>query len=513
MSTSSAGTKDGIAGHEGSAISAAEAKFERVRRTVGLFLGPLVAIAVSLAPLTGISVEAHRLAAVVSLVVVWWITEAIPIPVTALIGSALMVLTGVTSAQQAFAPFANPVIFLFIGSFMIGQAVTAHGLDQRVAGQLLGLRAIRGNLARTRIVLLGFVMLVSAWMSNTATTAMVIPIALGVLSSVGLSVATAGRQYTSGFLLVLAYGASIGGLMTPVGTPPNLIAIGLLDRLADVKIGFLTWMAIGVPIAVCLGIALYLVSAWFLSRSGAAPPDAVAPAPLVAAEPAPLTRGQTLCLVAFATAAILWILPGVFALVGDKASPIGSLISRLDEGVVAIVAASLLFVLPVNWQRREFALRWEQASQIDWGTILLFGGGLAMGEQMFRTGLAERLGLVFVGATGADSLWTVTALALGLSILLTEITSNTAATNMLVPVVISMCQVASLNPVPPALAVALGASMAFMLPISTPPNAIVYGTGLVRLMDMVRMGVILDAIAFVIVLVGLRMLCPLLGLV
>ena len=180
---------------------------------------------------------------------------------------------------------------------------------------------------------------------------------------------------------------------------------------------------------------------------------------------------------------------------------------------MAIVAASLLFVLPVNWPRREFALGWQQASRIDWGTILLFGGGLAMGEQMFRTGLAERLGLVFVGATGADSLWTVTALALGLSIMLTEITSNTAATNMLVPVVISMCQVAGLNPVPPALAVALGASMAFMLPISTPPNAIVYGTGLVRLMDMVRMGVVLDAIAFVIVLVGLRILCPLLGLV
>ena len=137
MSTSSAGAQDGIAGHEGSAISAAEARFERIRRTVGLFLGPLVAIAVSQAPLTGISVEAHRLAAVVSLVVVWWVTEAIPIPVTALIGSALMVLTGVASAQQAFAPFANPVIFLFIGSFMIGQAITVHGLDQRAARQCL----------------------------------------------------------------------------------------------------------------------------------------------------------------------------------------------------------------------------------------------------------------------------------------------------------------------------------------------------------------------------------------
>ncbi len=512
MSTSAAGAQDPTLGHGMSAISAAEARFERIRRTVGLFLGPLVAIVVSQAPLTGISVEAHALAAVVSLVVVWWITEAIPIPVTALIGSALMVLTGVTSAQQAFAPFANPVIFLFIGSFMIGQAITVHGLDQRAAASLLGLRSISGNLRRTRIALLSFVMLVSAWMSNTATAAMVTPITLGVLSSVGLSVATAGRQYTSTFLLVLAYGASIGGLMTPVGTPPNLIAIGLLERLVHVKIDFLTWMAIGVPIAVCVGVALHLVSAWFASRSGVSP-EAVAPTPSAPVASAPWTRGQVLCLVAFATAATLWILPGVFALVGDRTSPIGSLVSRLDEGVVAIVAASLLFVLPVNWPRREFALGWQQASQIDWGTILLFGGGLAMGEQMFRTGLAERIGLMFVGATGADSLWTVTALAVGLSIMLTEITSNTAATNMLVPVVISMCQVAGLNPVPPALAVALGASMAFMLPISTPPNAIVYGTGLVRLMDMVRMGVLLDAIAFVIVLVGLRILCPVLGLV
>jgi sodium-dependent dicarboxylate transporter 2/3/5 len=179
--------------------------------------------------------------------------------------------------------------------------------------------------------------------------------------------------------------------------------------------------------------------------------------------------------------------------------------------VVAIVAASLLFLLPTNWSARRFTLGWGQASHIDWGTILLFGAGLSLGHQMFETGLARHLGDTLAAATGAESLWGVTALALVLGILLTEITSNTAATNMLVPVVISIAQASGVNPVPPALGAALGATMAFMLPISTPPNAIMYGTGHVRLGDMIKFGVLLDIVGFFIGFAGLRVLCPLFG--
>ena len=190
-----------------------------------------------------------------------------------------------------------------------------------------------------------------------------------------------------------------------------------------------------------------------------------------------------------------------------------TLAGRLDEAVVAIVAASLLFVLPVNWRERRFTISWSEASKIDWGTILLFGGGLSLGRLMFVTGLAEHVGRTVVAWSGVETLWGVTAMAAALGILLTEITSNTAATNMLVPVVISIAQANGVSPVPPALAACLGASMAFMLPISTPPNAIVYGSGLVPITAMLRFGMLLDGLAFVIIVAGLRVLAPLLGLV
>jgi sodium-dependent dicarboxylate transporter 2/3/5 len=218
-------------------------------------------------------------------------------------------------------------------------------------------------------------------------------------------------------------------------------------------------------------------------------------------------------MIAFSVAVVLWVLPGVVALVGSPTSPLSRwLTAHFEESVVAVVAAGLLFLLPTDWQNRKFTLGWAEAKEIDWGTILLFGGGLSLGRLMFETGLAATIGTALVDLSGAQSLWAVTAVSLIIGILLTEITSNTAATNMLVPVVISICQAGQINPVPPSLGACVGASMAFMLPISTPPNAIVYGSGLVPITTMIRKGVILDVIAAVIVFVGLRIMCPLLGL-
>jgi sodium-dependent dicarboxylate transporter 2/3/5 len=499
-------------------LSAAEARFERLRQTAGLFAGPIAFALVWMVPFD-LSVEAHRLAAIVALVVTWWVTEAIPIPATALIGAALTVLFGVTTATAAFAPFANPVIFLFLGSFMIGRAMAEHGLDQRWATQVLSLRAVRGNLARVRVALTLLCVGMSAWMSNTATAAMIVPVALGLLASVGVTTLPGARHYTSGFFLTLAYGIAVGGLMTPVGSPPNLITIGLLDRLAGVRIGFLTWSLMMIPIASSIGLAMLVMSRQLF-------PDIAPPAIAPPARPAPpdpeqpagkrppavgrMTTGQRNCLIAFGTAVVLWVTPGLVSLVGGPEF-LRPLVSRLDEGVVAIVAASLLFLLPTDWQARRFTMGWAQASHIDWGTILLFGAGLSLGHQMFETGLAKQLGETLATATGAESLWAITAMALALGILLTEITSNTAATNMLVPVMISIAQASGVNPVPPALATGVGASMAFMLPISTPPNAIMYGTGLVRIGDMIKFGVLLDIVGFCIALIGLRVLCPLFG--
>jgi sodium-dependent dicarboxylate transporter 2/3/5 len=495
------------------ALSPAEERFERIRQTSGLVLGPLAFIIVWLLPLPGLSPEAHRLAAVVSLVVAWWITEAIPIPMTALVGASLMVLFGVTAAREAFAPFATPIIFLFIGAFILGQAIATHGLDQRAAVSILSMKSVQGNLTRIRLALAALTLMISAWLSNTATTAMILPMALGILTSSGVFAASGARKYTSGFLLTIAYSAGLGGIMTPVGSPPNLITIGLLEQLAGVRIDFLTWMMMAIPIAVALAAVMVLIVDRLFPGMSSLTVDGK---PIVVkvqarADAGPLTLGQRYCLIAFGLAIVLWITPSIYGLLGPD-FPGRGFVRRFDEGVSAIVAASLLFLLPTDWSKRQFALNWSQASKIDWGTILLFGGGLTLGEQMFKTGLAKSIGLGLVSLTGAESLWAVTAMAVLLGILLTEITSNTAATNMLVPVVISICVAAGVSPVPPALGACLGASMAFMLPISTPPNAIVYGTGFVRIMEMVKFGVLLDTIAFFVVLAGLRILCPLLGL-
>jgi sodium-dependent dicarboxylate transporter 2/3/5 len=341
-------------------------------------------------------------------------------------------------------------------------------------------------------------------MSNTATTAMMIPIVLGVLGSSR----SGGRQDTpfrAGMVLTVAYAASIGGIMTPVGSPPNLIMMGLLDEIGGVELSFVTFMLFGVPIAIVYAAFLFL----FVGRRLPAPRLAQVESAPVAR---PWTSGQRNCAIAFGVAVTLWVLPGLVTLFGITPPPaIDAVLDRLDEGVVAVMAAGLLFVLPVDWKRRQFTLEWGTASRIDWGTILLFGGGLSLGQLMFSTGLAAYIGEGFVRLSGADSLWAITAVVAALAIVLSEVASNTAATSMLVPVVLAICAAAGINPVPPALAACFGASFGFMLPVATPPNAIAYGTGFVPVTTMMRAGLIMDIVGFVIVMVALRILCPLLG--
>jgi sodium-dependent dicarboxylate transporter 2/3/5 len=463
-------------------------------------------------PLPALSPEAHRLAAVVALVVTWWMTEPIPIPATALLGASLAVVFGVATAQQAFAPFASPTIFLFIGSFMIGRAVSDHGLDRRLASSLLSLNIVQGSVARMCLAMIGLTLMTSGWMSNTATAAMMLPVALGVLSASGAARGSHARAAATPFFLAIAYAASIGGIITPVGTPPNLITIGLLDRLAGVDIPFLSWMIVATPIAVAIGGVLALLTAGRLA-SMPLPRRAATPYLREPGDTASWTPGQRNCAIAFAFAVVLWITPGALALVGSTENAAYKVLSvRAEESVVAILAAAMLFLLPTDWAARKFTLGWESAARIDWGTILLFGGGLSLGQLMFTTGLAGHIGSGLVQASGTDSLWGITAASIAIAIIMTEVASNTAATNMLVPVVISISQAAGVSPVPPAIGACLGASMAFMLPISTPPNAIVYGTGLVPITAMVRYGVLLDVIAVLVIFAGLRILCPLVGL-
>lgn len=495
-------------------ISEGEKRFELYRKTISLFLGPIVFFILILTPLPFLSTEAHRLSAVLGLVLIYWVGEAIPIPITAIIGAILNVLLGVASAKDVFAPFADPIVFLFIGSFIIAKAITLHNLDKRFALAIFSLRFIEESPFRILFACGAVSAFVSMWMSNTATTAMMLPITLGVLRAMDEIHRKKGGRYHAGMMLMIAYGASIGGLATPIGSPPNLIGIGLIQNLAGMRITFFEWMEFTIPITIVMFIFLYLLIRILH------PPEMRRLHGIknyVAASRNRLGRwgkGEINTAIAFLIAVILWIFPSLVALSLGKDAPFSKFVSsRLDEGVVAIIAAALLFVMPVNWKEREFTISWDRAVRIDWGTIILFGGGLSLGKLMFSTGLAEVIGRGLTGITGASGIWGITAVVTLLAIIISETTSNTASANMVIPVAIALAKGMDVSPIPPALGACLGASFGFMLPVSTPPNAIIYGSGMVRITSMIRAGIVLDIIGFFVILIGLRILCPLLGLI
>ena len=484
-----------------SALAEPAHSLDRTRQTIGLVLGPLVTVALLAFPVGGVTPEAARLAAVVAWVVIWWITEAVPLPLTALLGPALAVALGAVRVKDAFSPFGDPVIYLFLGGFLIALGMTVHGLDRRIALSILANRWVAGRPPR---VLAGFALLaagLSMWLSNTATTAMLYPIAMGVLAaSPALARPTRGqRTFATGVLLVCAYGSSIGGIGTLVGTPPNIIAVGQLDTLAGVRIGFLPWMRYGVPVM----LAMLVFALLYIRLAFPAPPGSVLDLGAVRSQRqalGPLTRGERNVAVAFGVAVAGWIGPGLLTAALGGSHPLATaLASALSESVVAILAAALLFVLPIDWQARRFTLTWTQASDIDWGTLLLFGGGLSLGAAMFKTGLAAALGHGLTRVSGARSEVALLVLFTAIAVYLTEVTSNTATATMLVPLAIASAQASGVDPTLPAVGCALGCSMAFMLPVATPPNAIVYGSGRVPITDMARSGFWLNLAACVLI--------------
>jgi sodium-dependent dicarboxylate transporter 2/3/5 len=483
-------------------LSTAEERFERARRTLGFFAGPAAFLVLLALPPAGLEAPAARLAAVMAWVIAWWITEPVPIPVTALLGPALAILLGVGGAKELLAEFGNPILFLFLGGFLIAEAMVVHDLHRRIAYGLLATRLVGGKPGR---VLIAFCLLaagLSMWISNSATTAVLYPIALGALATLG-GPGTNVRDAAPSLLLACAYASSVGGIGTPVGSPPNLIAMAQLEELAGARISFVRWMGLTLPVMLAMLLATVLIL-----RRRLPPSSAGAEASLRRLEAqrdalGPLKRGERNVLVAFGAAVALWILPGALAAaLGPQSAWVERLEQILPESIVSVLAASLLFVLPVRWSERRFTLAWSDAARIDWGTLLLFGGGLSLGAAMFRTGLAEAVGHALTSATGASSAAGL-AFVFGIfAIFFSEVVSNTAAATMLVPLAIAAAQSAGADPVPPAIACTLGSSLAFMLPVGTPPNALVYGSGLLRVTDMVRAGFLMDLAACVFVPVG-----------
>jgi sodium-dependent dicarboxylate transporter 2/3/5 len=495
--------------------SPAEERFNRRRRTVGLFLAPAVFLGILAAPAAGLSPEAHRLAAVMATVVVLWVTEALPMAVTALLGPALAVVLQVAPARRALASFADPIIFLFIGSFILAEAMFVHGVDRRIAFTTLSSRLVGASAVRMLVAYGAVTTLISMWISNTATTAMMFPIGLSIVGHVGGRALTpdALRRFAIGMMLVTSFGASIGGMATPVGTPPNLIGMGLIERLSGRHVDFLTWMRVGVPLVVVLTGLLLAWFAWWSARGIRVDEEGLALVRRERERLGPWTRGERNVMLAFAVSVTLWVAPGLAAIAGQDGSPaMAAFEASVPESLAALIGAVLLFVLPLDWRKRQFTLTWDQASRIDWGIVLLYGGGLALGDLAFSTGLARWLGDGLTALLPAHTELALTILFAAAAIALSEATSNTASANMIVPVAIAVAQASGVAPLRPALAATLGASMGFMMPISTAPNAIVYSSGYVPIGAMMRHGLLLDVTGFVLIVVAVIWLGPLVGL-
>ncbi len=506
---------------QGETLSPAEQRFERVRQTVGLFLGPIVFLALYLLPLP-LPPDQQALAAVFVFVIIYWLTEPIPIPVTAVLAIAMCVLFGVAPADDVFGAFASSTIFLFIGAFIIAQAMMTHGLDRRFAFRVLSMPGVASSTYGVIIAFGAIAALLSAFISNTATAAMLLPIGLGMMGALAglVSDQAEGRtdpsrlRFGTALMLMIAYGASVGGLITPIGSPPNLIGIGFIQEQTGTNISFFDWTITALPIVLLMFVALCVILI-LLNRPEVRRISGVGE--FVAEQRrslGPLSAGERNTLIVFGVAVFLWILPGFVNLfLGDDSALYGFLSDRMDEGVVAIVAAALLFLLPVNWSERRFTMNWNEAVRIDWGTILLFGAGITLGSLLSSTGLAEAIGTAIASGLGLTSLLAITILATVVAILISETTSNTASVGIVVPIVIPIANAAGVEPLIPALAAIFGASYGFMLPVSTPPNAIVYGSGMIPITKMVRSGVFFDVIGAALIVAGVTIMAQVVGLV
>lgn len=471
------------------------------RSAVGLFLGPLLfAVLLFIPTPSGMSPEARKMAALALLMATWWVTEAIPIPATSLIPIALYPLLRISDAKTAAAPYANPLIFLFMGGFFIALAMQRWNLHRRIALLIVA----RIGLTPKRLIL-GFMVataFLSMWISNTATTVMMMPIGLAVIMNVQRLLRERGMSkdrfnFGTALMLGIAYSASIGGIGTLIGTPPNLILAGIVSEMYGRTIDFVTWMKIGVPlVCVVLPLAwLYLTRLAFPVQLKGIPGGEEAIREELKSM-GRMSRGELTVLIVFIGAALAWIFRSEKSLFGITIYGLETLFPRIDDSTIAVGAALLLFLLPVGWHKPRFALDWEWAVKIPWGALILFGGGLSLSKGFQISGLDAWIGTRVAGLQGFNPVL-ITLIIVASTALLTELTSNTATTAMLLPILGTAAVGMGQNPLLLMIPAGIAASMAFMLPVATPPNAVVYGSGYVRIPDMARAGIGMNLIGIV----------------
>ena len=466
------------------------------RQWIGWGLGPAALLVTLLtAPPEGLSVEGWRTAGAAMLMAVFWIAESLPIPATALLPLVLFPALGLGDIGQTAAPFANPIIFLFLGGFILALAMQRWNLHRRVAIGLIGLIGTRPS-----ALVAGFLLssaLVSMWVSNTATALMMLPIAMSV---VDLLPRPAGEMPAApplaiAILLAVAYGATSGGMGTLIGTPPNALLAAYLSEVHGITIGFGQWMLLGVPVVLVALPTVYLVLTRLMFRLDAH--EVPGMADLIAEERARLGRlsgGEMIVAVVFALTAAGWVFQPLLA----------AAVPLLSDTTIGMTGALLLFAIPVSVRRAEFVMTWEATKDVPWGVLLLFGGGLSLAANIERHGLSRYLGSLAGGLEGLPIVLVVGVVCFGI-LLLTELTSNTATAATFLPIVAALAISLGENPLLFLVPTALAANCSYMLPVGTPPNAIIYGSGLIPLPQMARAGFLLN-VALVPILVGLVLL-------
>lgn len=494
---------------------------------IGLIAGPIVAVCVfmllprqAVGPdgvLTGLSDTGRATASVGALMAVWWLSEAIPLSATALLPLVLFPLTGAATMSRAAAPYADSVIFLFLGGFILGLGMERWGLHKRIALMVV----LMVGTGPKRLIG-GFMLasaLISMWVNNTSTTIMMLPIALSVIGLVAARHAAPGTHerdirspdpnFDSTLLLGIAYAASIGGVATLIGTAPNAIMKGFVARELGREIGFANWLMLGLPI-----VAAYLPLAW-LYMTCISQPVRLKSIPggreMIRAEFAalgPMSRGEWTVFTVFLCTVTLWLTRPLLNELGDRLAAGGHggdvlpalarALQGLNDSTIAVLAALALFAIPVRPRERIFAMDWPTAERLPWGVLLLFGGGLSLAAAITANGVDAYIGQM-LGGLGRLPLWMAVLIVCTVVIFLTELTSNTAVTTALLPILAAAAPSLGVDPMRLVVPAAVAASMAFMLPVATPPNAIVFSTGKVPIGAMVRYGLLLNLLGVAVI--------------
>ena len=472
---------------------------------IGFFLGLLIFILILIfADLDPANPNLTKMAAVAALMAVWWITEAIPLAATSLIPILIFPLTGILDGEKTAGSYINSVIFLFLGGFLLALAMENWGLHKRIALKIITLFGGSPN-----SIVLGFMAataFISMWISNTATAIMMLPIALAIINKMENEF---GKEKTHNFsvtiMIAIAYACSLGGICTLIGTPPNLAFVRILKIIfpAAPQIGFGTWMLLGIPIAIIMLLfAAFLLTKVFYKYDK----DLKINRNFIRDEYVQLGKISfeelTIALIFFSTA-MLWIFRldmnlGFIVIPGWER--LFEFSKYLNDGTVAIGMALLLFIIPArkNNDRRKTILDTTVFNKVPWGIILLFGGGFALAEGFTSTGLSNFIGLKLQTMTDFSPIIIVAAVALVMTFL-TELTSNTATAQMILPIMASVSVLAQINPLLLMITATLSASMAFMLPVATPPNTIVFASERLRIIDMAKVGIVMNLFGVIVI--------------